>query len=126
MAMFIFGLMGVASLFSALSFAPLAWRRARFGNVWRDGYFWLSLGITLLCIGLLVFAITRTIQAATTGPIPFVLDITAALSATAVICAGLACFVRAKALTHPHLGRLFLLSLLAWAGFCALYWKAFV
>lgn len=121
MAMFVFGVLGIASLFSLLSFSSLAWRRWRSGTVWRDPYFWLSLGIATICVGMLEFAVVRTFQAATHDPVPFVQNGSLALTATALIFAGLACFLRAKALAQPHVGRWFLVAVASWGTICLIF-----
>lgn len=117
----LFGTMGIASLFSIFSFGGLAVRRVGMLGFLNDRYFWISAGVSIFCLGLLWFALLRTYQTMVMEVTPYVQNPAWALTGVAVLCAGVSCLVRAQALSNPHIGKLFLYAISAWAGITILW-----
>lgn len=114
MAMLLFGIMGVSSLFSLFAFGGLAFRAIRLGGWLYDKYFWITAGISIISAGLLWFASLRTYQAMVLHITPYVQHPIGALTGVAIITAGLACLMRAQSLSRPHIGRLFIYACVGW------------
>lgn len=114
MAMLLFGVMGVSSLFSLLAFGGLALRAIKVGGWMHDKYFWITAGVAVISAGLLWFAALRTYQSMVLHVTPYVQHPVGALSGVAILTAGLACFMRAQSLSQPHIGRLFIYACIGW------------
>lgn len=119
MVLLIFGLCAIACSFIILSACRLAVSLYQKGGVlWNDSSFWLSVGFSLVSLGLLEFCVMRVWQSIATTHVPFVQSRTWAMVASVTILLGLCAKMRVLSINKPATGRRFLIAAGLWVLFC--------